>query len=71
MNAIEIKEQQESIFKDTIKTMLENGQTIVIVRDNDDEAWESGWATFLSDNYEYSNLNSAFRVNLERKKATA
>lgn len=56
-----------------MKDLLNVGQTIVIIRDADNKAWESGWADFLSDNYEYSNLNSAFRVNLlkQKEKATA
>jgi len=64
--AVKLTEQE---CEDKIKSMLYNNQSIVIVLDNDDYAWESGWADFLSRNYNYSNLNSAFRVNLEKPKA--
>lgn len=53
---------------DRVKDMLANGQSIIIVRDNDNEAYESGWADFLMNNYNYTNLNDAFRVNLEKPK---
>lgn len=49
------------------KELIDNNKTIVIVRDNDNTSWSNGWVDFLMDNYEYSNLNSAMRVNLEKR----
>lgn len=59
---------ENSIHEQRVKEMLAVGQTIVIVQDADNKAWESGWADYLSENYNYSNLNSAFRVNLLKHK---
>lgn len=53
-----------------VKKLLKNGQSIVIVSDNDDAAYESGWADYLTDNYKYYNFGSGFRVNLEKKAVT-
>lgn len=51
-----------------VKELIANGQTIVIVRDTDNKAWESRWADYLLANYNYTNLNDAFRVNLSNPK---
>ena len=51
-----------------VKNLLAKDKTIVIVRDKDDEAWKSGWADYLSTNYNYTNLSDSFRVNLESPK---
>ncbi len=51
-----------------VQDMLIKGKTIVIINDDDDENWDNGLAAYLSDNYNYSNLTSAFRVNLKQPK---
>lgn len=66
MNTKEIITESDKAHKSKVDALLLSGQTIVIVRDAHNEAWVSGWAEYLSANYHYSNLNSAFRVNLEK-----
>lgn len=48
--------------------LLKSGQSIVIVKDGDNESWSNGWVDYLMENYNYSNLNSGMRVNLEKPK---
>jgi hypothetical protein len=55
-------------FKLRVESLITSNQTIVIIRDNDDESWVSGWADYLLTNYHYTNLNDSFRVNLENKR---
>ncbi len=57
--------------RDKVTQLIQDGSTIVVVRDNDNIGWSNGWVDFLMDNYNYSNLTAAFRVNLEMPKISA
>lgn len=49
-----------------VQEIIATGQTIVIIRDTDNEAWNSGYVDYLMANYNYVNLTSATRFNLEK-----
>ena len=51
-------------FKERVQETKNNGQQFIIVRDNDDKEYESGFADWLMRNYHWDNMGSGFRANL-------
>lgn len=51
-----------------VKNLLAAGETVVRVDDGNDEAYTNGWANYLMDNFEYSNMRTGFRAYIDQPK---
>lgn len=65
-----MKKQTTAQHEKRVKALLANGEIVVIIKDNDDEAWGSGWSFFLSDTFKYDNFGSGFRAYIDSPRLT-
>jgi hypothetical protein len=64
MSPKEKREQDAPTFLRWILNHIAAGRTRLVIKDNDTSAWESGFASFLMDHYNYYNLADRFVVFL-------
>ena len=52
----------------TVAQMVTDGTTQITINDSNEQAWESGLASYLMENYHYVNLRSSFIAYINKPK---
>lgn len=68
MDSLVNDDKKEKLFNEIIQEELDNNSNYLTIRDIDDISYETGFADYLKDNYEYEEGNKSFRVKLNCKK---
>ncbi|NDC40426.1 MAG: hypothetical protein EBZ77_02590 [Chitinophagia bacterium] len=53
-------------FTEKVNQLLANGEKSVMINDSNHQAYESGWAQYLQDNFKYDNTRTGFIARLNR-----